>query len=299
MRAFTAAAIQLAPVAGPLTTASVAANTERCVEMTRRCVAATGAELVVLPESATTGFTPGCPTEELWELVSELPGPVVAPLVDVAAELGIHLVVGTYERGPSPEVVYNSSVLVDPAGELLGVYRKTHPFTSEAVSGGGWVTPGDTVTVCDTELGRIGMIICFDGDYPELSPDPGGAGRRGHLPPLGAAALGRHLGAHVAGPCLRQPRLRRRRQRRRGRPGGGALLRQLAHRHAGRAHRRQGRDARGLGLGPPRPRGGPVVAHPGSNITQGFDHLRDRNLDLIRNHRADLEGPAKTSFPHA
>ena len=37
---------------------------------------------------------------------------------------------------------------------------------------------------------------------------------------------------------------------------------------------------------------------PGSNVTQDFDHLRDRNLDLIRRHRADLEAPAKTSFPH-
>jgi predicted amidohydrolase len=37
---------------------------------------------------------------------------------------------------------------------------------------------------------------------------------------------------------------------------------------------------------------------PGSNIGQGFDHLRDRNLDLIRNHRDDLERPAQTSFPH-
>ena len=37
---------------------------------------------------------------------------------------------------------------------------------------------------------------------------------------------------------------------------------------------------------------------PGSNIPQGFDHLRDRNLDLIRNHRAELESPAKTSSAH-
>ena len=68
MRAFTAAAVQVAPVPGPLTAASVAANVAKLVEFTRRCVEATGAELVVLPESATTGFTPGCPTEELWEL---------------------------------------------------------------------------------------------------------------------------------------------------------------------------------------------------------------------------------------
>ena len=116
MRAFTAAAVQVAPVPGPLTATSVAANVAKLVEFTRRCVEATGAELVVLPESATTGFTPGCPTEELWELVSELPGPVIEPLRDVAAELGVHLVAGTYERGPTPEIVYNSSVLIDPRG---------------------------------------------------------------------------------------------------------------------------------------------------------------------------------------
>ena len=261
MRAFTAAAVQVAPVPGPLTAASVQANLDKLVAMTRRCVEATGAELVVLPESATTGFTPGIPTAELWELMSELPGPVVAPLVDVAAELGIHLVVGTYERGPTPDVIYNSSVLVDPAGEVLGVYRKTHPFYSEGVGGGGWVTPGDTVAVCDTELGRIGMIICFDGDYPELLPHPGGAGRRGHLPAVGPAALGRHLGAHLTRPGLRQPRVRRRGECRGAGPRGRPLLRQLAHRDPDRPHRREGRDARGVGLGAARPRGGAVVAH--------------------------------------
>ncbi|HQH08641.1 MAG TPA: carbon-nitrogen hydrolase family protein, partial [Phycicoccus sp.] len=175
MRAFTAAAVQIAPVPGPLTAESVTANLDKCVDFVRRCVESTGAELIVLPESATTGFTPGIATADLWEFMTELPasgtaeGTIVAPLAEAARELGVHVVVGTYERGPSPEVVYNSSVLIDPAGEVLGVYRKTHPFCSEIVSGGGWVTPGDTVTVCDTELGKIGMIICFDGDYPELS----------------------------------------------------------------------------------------------------------------------------------
>ena len=94
---------------------------------------------------------------------------MIEPIQAVARELGVHVCFGTYERGPERGVVYNSSVLIGPSGDLLGIYRKTHPFCSEIVSGGGWVTPGDTVTVCDTELGRIGMIICFDGDYPELS----------------------------------------------------------------------------------------------------------------------------------
>ena len=69
MRTFTAAAVQLAPVPGPLTAESIKANVDKCVEYVERCVAATGAELVVLPEAATTGFTPNIPPEALWDLV--------------------------------------------------------------------------------------------------------------------------------------------------------------------------------------------------------------------------------------
>lgn len=299
MRAFTAAAVQLAPVAGPLTAEAVAANLERLVDITRRCHAATGAELIVLPESATTGFTPACPTEELWSLVSELPGPVIEPLRAVASELGVHLVAGTYERGPTPEIVYNSSVLIDPAGELLGVYRKTHPFCSEAVSGGGWVTPGDTVAMCDTDLGRIGMIICFDGDYPELSRIQAVMGAEvicrpsallrsadiweltsraraydNHVYVIGANAVG----ADPAGVLYF---------------GNSHIVTPVGHIVAKAATHEGWVSAR---LDPAEAL---ASLTPGSNIGQGFDHLRDRNLDLIRRHRAELEGPAETSFPHA
>jgi predicted amidohydrolase len=138
MREFVAAAVQVAPAPGPLTAAGVAANTARAIELTRQCSAATGAELIVLPESVTTGFTPGVGTVQLWDLVSELPGPVLQPFAELAAELGIHLVLGTYERGPERGVVYNAAVVLSPAGELLGVYRKTHPFGTERADRGGW-----------------------------------------------------------------------------------------------------------------------------------------------------------------
>ena len=80
MRAFTAAAVQIAPVPGPLSPDTVKANIDRCVDWLTRCVEATRAELVVLPESATTGFTPNCSPEELWDLVTELPGAVIEPI---------------------------------------------------------------------------------------------------------------------------------------------------------------------------------------------------------------------------
>lgn len=298
MRALTAAAIQVAPVPGALSAETITANIERCIDFVRRCVAETGAELVVLPESATTGFTPGCSTEELWELVSELPGAMTEPFQEVARELGIVLCVGTYERGPDPSVVYNASVLIDTDGALLGVYRKTHPFCTEAVSGGGWVTPGDTVAVCDTALGRIGMIICFDGDYPELSRIQAVQGAEiicrpsallrsadiweltsraraydNHVFVIGANATGIdpagviYFGnSHIVTP--------------------NTTIVAKAASHEGWVSARLDPETALSSL------------TPGSNIAQGFDHLRDRNLDLIRGHREELESPAKTSFPH-
>jgi predicted amidohydrolase len=168
MRAFTAAALQLAPSPEPLSRETISGNCRRAVEWVRRCVDATGAELVVLPESASTGFSPGCGPDELWDLVDVVPGALTEPLQEAARATGAHLVWGTYERGPQRGVVFNSSVLITPDGEVAGVYRKTHPFCTEIVTRGGWVTPGDEVCVVDTDLGRIGMAICFDGDFPEL-----------------------------------------------------------------------------------------------------------------------------------
>ena len=69
----TVAAVQVAPSSAPLTAASIQANTDRAIAMVADCVAATGAELVVLPESVTTGFTTGVDAAELWDLVSAIP----------------------------------------------------------------------------------------------------------------------------------------------------------------------------------------------------------------------------------
>ena len=298
MRAFTAAAVQVAPVPGPLSPETVRKNLDKCVDFVRRCVDATSAELVVLPETATTGFTPDCSTEELWDLVSEVPGPVTEPVQQVARDLGVYAVLGTYERGPERGVVYNSSVLVDRGGEMVGVYRKTHPFCTEHVDGGGWVTPGDTVTVVETDLGRIGMIICFDGDYPELSRIQAVQGAEVIVRPSAllrsadiweltsrARADDNHVfvvGANATGTD----------------PAGvlyfgnSHIVTPVGHIVA-KAASHEGWVSAQLD-----PATALASLTPGSNIGQGFDHLRDRNLDLIRRHRSELEGPAETSFPH-
>ena len=298
MRAFTAAALQIAPVAGPLSSEAVTANLAKCVDWLTRCVEATGAELVVLPETATTGFTPGCPPEELWDLVSELPGPVIAPIQVAAAALGVHVCVGTYERGPTRGVVYNSSALIGPEGSLLGVYRKTHPYCSELRARGGWVTPGEEVCVVDTDLGRIGMMICFDGDYPEVARIQAVQGAEvicrpsallrsadiweltsraraydNHVYVIGANATGFDAGGQLYF-------------------GNSHIVTPIAHIVAKAATHESWVCCR---LDPDQALGSLT---PGSSVGQGFDHLADRNLELVRRYREDLERPAASSFPH-
>ncbi len=299
MRAFTAAAIQLGPAPGPLTAASIKSNVDKCVTLIEQCVQATGAKLVVLPESASTGFTPGVPPAELWDLIDTVPGAVTAPVQEVAARLGVHVVFGTYERGPSPETVYNTAVLIDPRGDALASYRKTHLFCGEGRAEGGWVTPGDGAVVVRTELGSIGLIICFDGDYPELVRVTAIRGAEVICRPSAllrsadiweltnrARAYDNHVfvvGANATGID----------------PAGViyfgnsmivspiAQVMAVAASHEGWVSARLD----------------PATAlrslTPGSNVPQRFDHLADRNLEFIRGHLDELASPAHTSFPHA
>ena len=298
MRPFTVAALQIAPQrpAGPLTRADVEANLTHAVGWLRRCVEATGAELVVLPESASTGFVTGLGPDELWDLVSKIPGPVVDPIAEAARELGVHVVWGTYERGPERGVVYNSAALVGPDGAVLGVYRKTHPFCTEIVSRGGWVTPGEEVCVVETALGTIGMIICFDGDYPELSRVTALRGAEVIVRPsalLRSADIwelttrARAYDNHVFVVATNATGID---------PGGtiyfgnSMIVTPIAEVVARAASHECWVSAR------LDPAAAMTSLTPGSSVAQSFDHLADRNLDLIKRYADDLAAPAASPF---
>jgi predicted amidohydrolase len=298
MHPFTATALQLAPLPGPLTPETVAANCAKAAEWLRRCVESTNAELVVLPETATTGFVPGLGAEALWDLVSEIPGPVTAPLQAEARRLGVHLVWGTYERGERRGVVHNSAVLIGPSGDVLGVYRKTHPFGVELAARGGWVTPGEEVVVVETALGRIGMIICFDGDYPELCRIAAVRGAQLIARPSAllrsadiweltnrARAYDNHVflvganatGADPAGTLYF---------------GNSMIVTPTSDVVARAASHECWVSTR---IDPATAMAGLTQ---GSSVRHGFDHLAERNLDLIARYAEDLQAPARTSFPH-
>jgi len=164
MKEFIAAAVQIAVKPNDINY-----NLEKIGFWLKTAVKEHNAELVVFPESITTGFAPGMPPEEFYDLLNYIPGPETDQIGALAREFKVHVILPMYEKRKEKNVIMNSSVLINDEGEIAGIYRKTHPFPTERISGGGWTTPGKEAVVVDTKLGKIGMIICYDGDFPELS----------------------------------------------------------------------------------------------------------------------------------
>jgi predicted amidohydrolase len=160
---FLAAAVQLC--AGSDKDANFAAA-ERLV----RHSVAQGAALVVLPEVC---FWRGARAEEM-AAAEEIPGPTCDRLARLARELGIHLVGGTLlERVAGQPKPFNTAVLFDPQGQLIGRYRKTHLFDVD-IPGHVSVRESDTrargqeVVVVSTPVASIGLAVCYDLRFPEL-----------------------------------------------------------------------------------------------------------------------------------
>jgi len=164
VREFTAACVQIA-----VTPNDVQANVDKGIAWLEKAVKEYAAELIVFPETVTTSFVTGLDTAELWDLVDTVPGRTTRDVQTAARSMGVHVVWPSYRRGPQRGVIYNSAILIGPAGEIIGVYDKTHPFPLERADRGGWVTAGNRADVYETALGSIGMTICYDGDFPELS----------------------------------------------------------------------------------------------------------------------------------
>jgi predicted amidohydrolase len=132
--------------------------------------AACGARLVTTPEN--TNFLG--PHAEKVRRAEGLDGPTCGRFGELAARLGIHLLLGSFnERSDDPVRCHNTSVLFGPDGGQSAVYRKMHLFdvdVSDQVrfSESATVTPGRETVVATTQLGKIGLSICYDLRFPEL-----------------------------------------------------------------------------------------------------------------------------------
>lgn len=118
------------------------------------------ADLVVLGETLTyVGL--GKPFADVAEPV---PGPSTAYFAALAKKHNLYLVVGLVER--DGHLLYNVAVLIGPDGRVIGKYRKVCLPRSE-VEGG--LAPGQDYPVFQTRFGKVGMMVCYDGFFPEVA----------------------------------------------------------------------------------------------------------------------------------
>jgi predicted amidohydrolase len=158
-----AAAVQLN------SSADTAANLAVADRLTR-AAAADGASLIVLPEKWTAMGS----DEDQRAAAQTLDGPAIGWARAIARELGVDLVAGSIlECIPGREMLANTSVHVDPQGEVRATYRKVHMFDVE-VGGRSYresdlEEPGEQIVLSQTADGvELGLSICYDLRFPEM-----------------------------------------------------------------------------------------------------------------------------------
>ncbi|MDR6155599.1 N-carbamoylputrescine amidase [Acidovorax delafieldii] len=136
-------------------------NVARSVALVERA-AAGGAALVVLPELTNTGYVFES-RAEAFALAEAVPsGPTTQAWMEVARRCNIHIVAGIAER--DGDRLYNAAVVVGPGG-WLGTYRKLHLWGDEHL----FFEAGDKgLPLFHTPWGRLGVVICYDGWFPEV-----------------------------------------------------------------------------------------------------------------------------------
>jgi len=125
-------------------------------------------DLIVFPELANTGYIRERNKEfgrDYFKKAEKIPGPFTEALGDTAKKYGVYIVSGFCELHPEiPASVYNSAILITPKGEVAGVHHKLHIPGEE----NHYFYPGSTVNVYKTDLGNIGMVVCYDSIFPEI-----------------------------------------------------------------------------------------------------------------------------------
>lgn len=124
-----------------------------------------GAELVVFPECMDTGYLFDSPEHcrQLAETMTD--GPFVTALSKAAKKHGIYIASGVTEWDPDKKKIFNTGIMFGRKGEIACHYHKQFLATHDQ----NWFAFGERgCPVVETDLGRIGLLICFDGRIPEI-----------------------------------------------------------------------------------------------------------------------------------
>lgn len=127
-------------------------------------------DFVILPEMFCCPYQ----TENFPIYAEKEGGPVWQQLSGDAKQYGIYLIGGSMPEKDAEGNVYNTCYVFDREGKQIGKHRKVHLFDIDVKGGQTFkesdtLTAGDSDTVFDTEFGKIGVMLCFDIRFPELS----------------------------------------------------------------------------------------------------------------------------------
>lgn len=127
-------------------------------------------DFVILPEMFCCPYQ----TENFPIYAEKEGGPVWQQLSGYAKQYGIYLIGGSMPEKDAEGNVYNTSYIFDREGKQIGKHRKVHLFDIDVKGGQTFkesdtLTAGDSDTAFDTEFGKIGVMLCFDIRFPELS----------------------------------------------------------------------------------------------------------------------------------
>ncbi len=137
-----------------------AANLERARRAAAEA-AARGARLVLFPEMFLTGYMVW---DRVGELAEPLDGPSIRALADLARAHGTVIVCGFPEDAGRARP-FNSACVIDADGTVVGAHRKAHLFAAEPEA----FLAGEEVRAFDTAVGRLGVMICYDLEFPETA----------------------------------------------------------------------------------------------------------------------------------
>jgi predicted amidohydrolase len=142
-------------------------NNLKTIEKTINQAKAKGANLIIFPELALTGYV--C-KDLVYELAEPVPnGPSIRRITKTAKRQNVHVIFGMIESSAKAAgVLHNTAVLVGPKG-FIGKYQKMHLPTHSVFEEKRYFRPGYQTPVLETDIGRIGLIICYDIFFPEIT----------------------------------------------------------------------------------------------------------------------------------
>jgi len=124
-----------------------------------------GADLVIFPELSLTGYVV---RDQIYELAETIPGSSTKVMENIARKTKAYIVFGMPEISEKAQAtIYNTAVLVGPEG-FIGKYRKMYLPTHSVFEEKRYFRPGYQAQAFDTEIGKIGLVICYDIYFPEV-----------------------------------------------------------------------------------------------------------------------------------